>query len=99
MSIPRLTQIMEQEVVTGWTSQLVEAEEAEVIEVKASAGKVAKIIVNTESITATLKDGDAAVWADLTDSAGLDLVTAPLQLNTSINLDFSGAGSAWILYK
>lgn len=99
MSIPRMTEILENEFVKGWTGELITAVEAEAIEVKGSAGKVAKIIVNTDVITVTLKDDDTAVWAALTDDVSLDLVTAPIQLNTSINLDFSDAGSAWILYK
>jgi hypothetical protein len=90
---------MEQEFARGWTSALVEAEGAGAIEVKDSAGKVAKIIVNTNGITVTLKDDDTEAWTELSDDAGLDLVTAPMQLNTSIVLDFSAPGSAWILYK
>lgn len=99
MSVIRQTQIMEEEMVKGWTAELVTAVGAEVVGVKAAAGKVAKIIVNTDVITVTPKDGATAVWAALTDNVGLDLVNAPMQFNTSINLDFSGAGTAWILYK
>ena len=67
--------------------------------VKATPGKVARIRVITNGITATPMDGAAAAWDALTDAAELDLGGTPMQFTTDIGLAFSAAGSAWILYK
>lgn len=99
MSQQRTTEILEQDMHTGWTGVLITAVGAGIQSVKATKGKVAKIIVNTGAINVTPKDGAVAAWAVLTSASGLDLVTAPMQFNTSIQLDFSGAGNAWVLYK
>lgn len=99
MSIPRQTEIMETEVVTGYTALKVTAAGAEVKTAKATPGKVARIKVITNGINVTPTDGATAAWDALTDAAELDLGGTPVQFRTSIKLDFSGAGSAWIIYK
>ncbi len=99
MSEMRQTQILEEELVQGYTAALITAAGPEVKAVKASPGKVARIRVVTNGITVTPKDGNASAWGALTDAAELDLGGTPMQFDTSISLDFSGAGSAWILYK
>jgi len=99
MSEMRQTQILEQEIVQGYTAQLVTAAGAETIVVKATPGKVARIRVVDGGINVTPKDGANAAWGVLTNAAELDLGGTPMQLNTNISLEFDGAGSAWILFK
>lgn len=99
MSEMRQTQILEEELVQGYTAEFITAAGAEVKAVKASPGKVARIRVETNGINVTPKNGNDAAWGALTDAAELDLGGTPMQFDTSISLDFSAAGSAWILYK
>lgn len=99
MSEMRQTRILEEELVQGYTAELITAAGAETVAVKATPGKVARIRVVDASINVTPKDGADAAWGVLTNAAELDLGGTPMQFNTSINLEFSGAGSAWILYK
>lgn len=99
MTESRIVQILEQELLQGWTAEKITAAAAETKAVKASPGKVARIRVETAVITVTPKDGATAVWGPLSDAAELDLGGTPMQFNTSINLDFSAAGAAYILYK
>ncbi len=95
----RQTQILEEELVRGYTAELITAAGVETIVVKATPGKVARIRVETNGINVTPKNGNDAAWGALTDAAELDLGGTPMQFDTSISLDFSAAGSAWILYK
>ena len=97
MSQARQTQILESEIVAGWASKLITAAGAETKAVKATGGKVAVLLVNG-AYDVTIKDGETAKWAAVNNTT-LDLSRCPLQLGTSINLTFSGAGSAWIIYK
>jgi|BioPla2DNA2_1021312.scaffolds.fasta_scaffold36001_2 hypothetical protein len=99
MSEMRQTQILEEELVRGYTAELITAAGVETIVVKATPGKVARIRVETNGINVTPKNGNDAAWGALTDAAELDLGGTPMQFDTSISLDFSAAGSAWILYK
>ena len=99
MTESRIVQLLEQELLQGWTAEKITAAKAETIAVKAAAGKVARIRVMTAAITVTPKDGATAVWGALTNAAELDLGGTPMQFDTSINLDFSAAGDAYILYK
>ena len=99
MSEMRQTQLLEDELVRGYTAELITAAGVETIVVKATPGKVVRIRVETNGINVTPKNGNDAAWGVLTDAAELDLGGTPMQFNTSISLDFSGAGSAWILYK
>ena len=99
MSEMRQTQILEEELVQGYTAKLITAAGAEVKAVKATPGKVVRIRVVTNGINVIPKNGDDAAWGALTDAAELDLGGTPMQFDTSISLDFSAAGSAWILYK
>jgi hypothetical protein len=99
MSEMRQTQILEEELVRGYTAELITAAGAETVVVKATPGKVARIRVVTSGITVTPKDGNAAAWGVLTDAAELDLGGTPMRFDTDIRLEFSAAGSAWILYK
>ena len=99
MSEMRQTQILEEELVQGYTAALITAAGVETIVVKATPGKVARIRVETNGINVTPKNGNDAAWGALTDAAELDLGGTPMQFDTSISLDFSAAGSAWILYK
>ncbi len=99
MSEMRQTQILEEELVRGYTAELITAAGVETIVVKATPGKVARIRVETNGINVTPKNGNDAAWGALTDAAELDLGGTPMQFDTSISLEFSAAGSAWILYK
>lgn len=99
MSLPRIAQILEQETVSGWTALKVTASGAETKTVKATAGKVARIKVLDGAISVTPVSGSTAMWDALTNAAELDLTGTPMSFPTSIKLTFSGAGSAWILYK
>jgi len=99
MSLPRVTQLLEQEVATGWTAAKITAAGAETKTVKATAGKVARIKVLDGGITVTPVNGSTAAWDALTNAAELDLTGTPMSFPTSIKLTFSAAGSAWILYK
>lgn len=99
MTQSRQTEILEAELTQGYTAELITAAGPGTEVVKASAGKVARIIVNTAVITVTPMDGAVAAWAALTSAAELDLGGTPMQFNDSIELAFSAAGNAWILYK
>jgi len=99
MTESRIVQILEQEMLQGWKAEKIIVAAAETKAVKASAGKVARIRVITAVITVTPKDGATAAWGALTNAAELDLGGTPMQFNTSINLEFSAAGEAYILYK
>jgi hypothetical protein len=102
MSLPRITEILENELITGWTAELITATGAETVTVKATAGKVARIKVVDAVITVTPINGSNAMWAALTNAAELDLTGltgTPMAFDTSIKLTFSAAGTAWILYK
>lgn len=93
----RQTELLENELGAGWTSELITAIGAEVKAVKATRGKVAQIKVNG-AYNVTLKDNATAKWAVLNNEAK-DFSNCPIECATSINLDFGGAGSAWIIYK
>lgn len=95
----RITQILEEELATGWTAKLITAAGPGVQAVKVTPGKVARIIVNTAVITVTPMDGLVANWTALTSAAELNLTGTPMRFGTNIRLDFSAAGNAWILYK
>ncbi len=95
----RQTQVLEEELVQGYVAKLITADGAKTMVVKAAPGKVARIRVVTNGITVTPKDGAADAWGALDDTAELDLGGTPMQFTASIELAFSGAGSAWILYK
>lgn len=83
----------------GYTAEEITAAGAETVAVKATPGKVARIRVVTAVITVTPQDGAGDAWGALTNAAELDLGGTPMQFTTNIGLKFSGAGSAWILYK
>ena len=99
MPLSRIAQILEQNVSAGWTAAKITAAAAETKTVKATAGKVARILVVTGAISVTPTNGSTAAWDALTNAAELDLSGTPMTFSTSIKLAFSGAGSAWILYK
>jgi len=99
MSLPRVTELLEQELVQGWTAAKITAAGAETKTVKATAGKVARILVVTGAIAVTPVNGSTAAWDALTNAAELNLTGTPMTFSTSIKLTFSGAGDAWILYK
>jgi len=98
MPIPRIAQILESEIL-GWTAAKITAAGAETKTVKATGGKVARIIVVTGVITVTPVDGSTAAWSALTSASELNLTGTPMKFSTSIKLTFSDAGDAWILYK
>ena len=99
MPLSRIAQILEQNVAAGWTAAKITAAGVETKTVKATAGKVARILVVTGAITVTPVNGSAAAWDALTNAAELNLAGTPMTFGTSIKLTFSGAGDAWILYK
>lgn len=97
MSIPRQTEIMEENIAGGWTSEKITATGAETKTVKSTAGKVAMLnVVDAEDVT--LKDNDTAVW-EVVNNATVDWSNCPIQCDTSIKLTFGGAADAWIVYK
>lgn len=98
-----MTEIQELELIKGWTAEKITATGAETKTVKSSAGKVARVLVDTSDITVILKDNTTAKWIPM-DKSGVnssdnDFSSSPIQCNTSIKLTFSGAGDAWIIYK
>lgn len=98
MSEFRQTQLMEEEA-QGWTAAKITAAGAETKTVKATPGRVARILVVDGGINVTPMDGAAAAWDALTNAAELNLTGTPMRFTDSIELAFDGAGSAWILYK
>ncbi len=78
----------------GWTRAKVTAAAAGNVTVKAGPGKVA-LLVNDSTATIMLKDGANQAW-----KVG-DFISygCPLKCNTSIVVNFSAAGTAWILYQ
>lgn len=99
MTQSKQTEILEAELSQGYTAELITAAGPGPEVVKAAPGKVARIIVNTAVITVTPMDGAVAAWAALTSAAELNLAGTPMQFSSSIELAFSAAGDAWILYK
>lgn len=99
MTQSRQTQILESELLQGYTAELITAAAAGTEAVKATPGKVARIRVVTAAINVTPQDGAGDAWGALTNAAELDLGGTPMQFSTNIGLKFSAAGSAWILYK
>jgi len=99
LSISRQTEIMEKEIVIGWTATKITATGVETKTVKATPGKIARIKVVTGAITIIPKNGTTAIWDAIDNTAEFNQVGSPIQCNTSINLTFSGAGDAWIIYK
>ena len=99
MSEMRQTQILEEEIVRGYTARQITATQAETTVVKNAPGKVARLRVVTAGINVTPMDGAATAWGALTNAAELDLGGTPMQFATNIGLAFSAAGSAWVLYK
>jgi hypothetical protein len=97
MSEARQTEIMENNIQQGWTSELITASGAGTETVKATAGKVAYLKVNG-AYDVTLKDDITAKWGAVNNTSQ-DWSFCPIQCGTSIKLTFSGAGSAWIIYK
>ena len=97
MSQARTTAILESNMETGWTSELITASGAGTETVKATQGKVAYIKVNGV-YDVTLKDDTTAKWAVLSN-AEQDFSFCPINCGTSIKLTFGGAGNAWIIYK
>jgi hypothetical protein len=78
----------------GWTWAKVTAAAEGDVTVKASAGKVA-MLVNDSTATIMLKDGANQAW-----KAGEFIgYGCPLKCLTSIVVNFSAAGTAWILYQ
>ena len=97
MSQTRTTEILENNMDKGWTSELITAAGATTETVKLSAGKVAYIKVNG-AYDVTLKDDVTAKWSAVNNTS-LDIGSSPIAFNTSIKLTFGAAGSAWVIYK
>lgn len=78
----------------GWTWAKINAAAAGDVTVKATPGKVAWLL-NDSAATIMLKDGTVQAW-----KAG-DIITygCPINCLTSIVVNFSAAGTAWILYS
>lgn len=66
--------------------------------VKATPGKVAKVYIETATVVVYVKDGANQAWTAVTGAAGQDF-PAPLACQTDIRLNFSAAGTAWVLYR
>jgi hypothetical protein len=97
MSQTRTTEILERNLNDGWESVLVTATGAETKTVKSSSGKVARLLVNG-NYNVTINDDTTAKWAVINNTS-IDFSNSPIKCGTSIKLTFSGAGSAWIIYK
>ena len=87
----------------AWTAQLVTSAAAGVVTVKTTKGFVARIKTdhgNVSTVTVQLQDGGTAIWDML---LGPDVEenwnSAPVVCSTSIQLNFSAAGSCWIVYQ
>lgn len=99
MSEARNTEILEKYIATGWTATKATATGAEDITIKSSEGKLGRILVLTDVITVTPKDDATDLWDAVIDDAEFDTSHTPIDFATSLVLTFSGAGSAWVLYK
>ena len=97
MSIPRLTEIFEDNLGSGWKSEKIEGSGAETKTVKTSAGIVAMLYV-TSAQNVTLKDDTTEMWGAVNNTT-VDWSGCPIQCNTSIKLTFGAAADAWIVYK
>lgn len=80
----------------GVTGQKMSAGAAGDITVKGSAGKVYAVRAGT-GVNITLKDGATEKW--YIPAGSKDEFNQPLTCGTSIVLNFSAAGDAWILYQ
>lgn len=80
--------------VSGWTWKKVTASGAGDVTVKPSSGKVA-LLVNDSAATIMLKDGTNQAWK----TGDFISYGCPLLCTNSIVVNFSAAGSAWILYQ
>ncbi len=82
----------------GWISKkITDSDGGGVHEVKASAGKVAMLLVEgAEDVT--LRDDDDPLWAAVNNDS-VDWSRVPLTAETSIKLHFASQATAWIVYK
>ena len=99
MSEMRQTQILEEELVQGYTAKLITAAGAEVKAVKASPGKVVRIRVETNGHKRYPEKWQRSRLGRADRCGRTGSGGTPMQFDTSISLEFSAAGSAWILYK
>lgn len=108
MSIPRITEILETEVVgliediidhmpDSYTSLELENDtgDPETYMVASDGGVVVWVIV--EDGTATLYDGEDQAWAVIIDE--LDIRTTPLAFDESIEVELSDGAKAWVMYR
>lgn len=84
----------------AWTPYKATATSAnQVVAIKKKPGMVARLYVETDGVTVTLYDDTDQVWPGLTGAGEDEFVDAPIFFGESINLKFSGAGTAFILYR
>lgn len=83
----------------AWTPKQVTAVGAGSIVVKRGSGEVARLLVETAGVAVALYDDDVQVWAALTGVDEDEFAAAPLFCGESIVLNFSGAGTAYILFR
>ena len=85
--------------VIAWAPKKITTTGAEDVVVKKGSGIVANLRVVTEGISVTIKDGTVEVCEPLTGVDEDDYRNTPIQLGDSITLSFSGAGTAYIIYR
>jgi len=83
----------------GWHVEKVTADDAETIEIFGDSCLLGGIFVETPDITVTPKDGTDALWVAMTSLLGLHNFYHPIAVATSLQLTFSAAGSAWVIWK
>lgn len=83
----------------GWHVAKVTADDAETIEIYEGTCLLGGIFVETPDISVTPKDDTDEVWAGMTSLLGLHNFFHPIAITTSLQLSFSAAGSAWVIWK
>ena len=85
--------------VQAFTSKEITAPVAGDVVVKNSSGAIANLYVLTAGVSVTVKDGSVAIRPPLTGVDEDDFQVTPFFCGTSIVLNFSTAGTAYIMYK
>jgi len=85
--------------VVAWAPKKVVATGAGDIKIKSGSGIVGNLYVATEGVSVSIKDGTEEVRPALTGVGEDDYSQLPIVVGDSITLNFSGAGTAYIIYR
>jgi hypothetical protein len=89
---------MNWEALRGWKWKKLTAAAAGDVAVKTGSGLVARLYVETSTVVCFVKDGTNQAWTSVTGAGGQEFQN-PLNTNGDISVNFSAAGTAWILYQ